>query len=458
MTATTLVWLRNDLRLADNPALNAALSAGLVRLVYILEREQDSEWPIGSASRWWLHQSLQTLTNRCRELGNELIIRQGSAQQCLSAVSAELGATQVFWNRRYEPDNITRDQAIKTSLQAQGINAESFNGALLFEPWHVSTQQDTPFRVFTPFWKHCQRRLVVGVSTTEPPSSLPSFGAAVESLALESLNLLPKIPWDTGFYRYWQPGEAGAEQALSDFIEDAIGDYSSDRDIPSVVGTSRLSPHLHFGEISPRQIWQALQAVTVNNEHQASSMQRYQAELGWREFAHHLLYHYPHTATQPMNEKFKAFQWVRADESAASAESFARWTRGETGCELVDAGMRELWHTGWMHNRVRMVVASYLTKNLGIHWLDGARWFWDTLVDADLAANTLGWQWVAGCGADAAPYFRIFNPDTQAQRFDENGEYRYRWLKGQAPTTPLVDLKQSRVDALERYQRLKALS
>ena len=413
---TALLWLRRDLRLADNPALHHALQeARQVIPVFIHAPDEESPWQPGAASLWWLHHSLSALQRDIKILGSRLIIRRGNSLATLQQLIEETGATLVCWNRLYEPAVIARDTNIKTTLKDQDIAVSSHNAALLFEPWEVRNQQDKPFRVFTPFWKHCQTRLSQQPLPLPRPETLPAAAAALPSLSLAELKLLPTIPWDAGMREHWQPGEAGAHALLQTFIDTAAQNYKTERDRPDKPGTSRLSPHLHFGEISPRQIVAELSAQNV-------AADAYVRELGWREFSHHLLYHFPHTSDKPLDERFGNFPW---DKNAAGLKA---WQRGQTGVPLVDAGMRELWHTGIMHNRVRMVVASFLTKNLRLHWLEGARWFWDTLVDADLPNNTQGWQWTAGCGADAAPYFRVFNPVLQAERFDPQFAYIRNWL------------------------------
>lgn len=419
MTAS-IVWFRLDLRLADNPALNAAVQrGGPVIPVFIWAPEEEGNWPPGAASRWWLHHSLKSLATG---LGG-LIIRRGPSLDALRQLVKETGATAVFWNRRYEPALIARDTKVKQALIADGLKVDSFNSALLFEPWELK-----PYKVFTPFWRACLAKGVGG-----PRSVVATLGERTRqsaSLQLDELGLLPKPNWASNFP--WQPGEAGALQQLRRFKPAA---YRKNRDLPAIAGTSRLSPHLHFGEISPRQVWHA-----VANED-------YRRQLIWREFAHHLLYHFPYTPEKPLRLEFENFPW-RKDAKALKA-----WQRGRTGFPLVDAGMRELWTTGWMHNRVRMVAASFLVKDLLIPWQEGARWFWDTLVDADLANNTLGWQWVAGCGADAAPFFRIFNPATQAEKFDPDGAYVRRWAK--ESVKPIVDHATARNRALDAYHDLK---
>ncbi|MFO1464024.1 MAG: deoxyribodipyrimidine photo-lyase [bacterium] len=419
-----IVWFRQDLRLADNPALQAAQAAGgWVLPVFLWSPEEEGAWAPGAASRWWLHQSLNSLAAELRCRGLELVIQRGPAAAALEALIEESGAGAVFWNRRYEPASMARDAAVKERLRARGIRAESFNAALLFEPWELETKGGGPYRVFTPFWKACLGRPEVASPTPLPPR-LRSPDPAPASLRLADLGLEPKIPWDQGLREAWRPGEAGAWDEMERFLEVAMPAYLSDRDRPGVVGTSRLSPYLHFGEISPRQVWHAVRERAARDRRAGAQRgaEGFLRELGWREFSHHLLYHFPETAERPLRPEFEKFPW-RRDARALSA-----WQRGETGYPIVDAGMRELWRTGWMHNRVRMIVASFLVKDLLIPWQEGARWFWDTLVDADLANNTLGWQWTAGCGADAAPYFRIFNPVSQGEKFDPEGDYVRRWV------------------------------
>jgi deoxyribodipyrimidine photo-lyase len=465
---TAILLFRRDLRLADNPALTAACAAHEhVLPLYIHVPDEDGDWAAGAASRWWLHNSLASLQCGLQAHGGELHVRQGDTLAVLQALLEQTGASAVYWNRLYEPAAIRRDTRIKAALREQGIEVHSSDAALWCEPWQIATKQGEPYRVFTPYWRNLRAQL--GATVPLPvPSSLRCTKSAA-SVPLESLELLPRIVWDIGLREAWTPGEQGAHELLELFGDDAIGDYAHARDLPARHGTSRLSPHLHFGEISPRQIHYALQVQAQRvDAKRRPDIEPYLRELGWREFAHHLLYHFPTTPTENFNPRFDGFRWAADDEVLLQ-----RWQQGRTGIPLVDAGMRELWHTGWMHNRVRMIVASFLTKNLRQHWRHGARWFWDTLVDADLANNTLGWQWVAGCGADAAPYFRVFNPLTQALKFDPQGGYLRRWLPelAEAPTAlvhepwkdpallkrsgypaPMVDLAVSRADALVAYQ------
>ncbi len=418
---TAIVWFRRDLRLADNPALLAALDAAASIIpVYIHSRDPQRAWSPGSAGRWWLHHSLTALDASLRNMGSSLVIREGDELDTLRQLIVETGAKRVFWNRLYEPDDIIRDTAIKQTLRDAGLSVRTFNSSLLYEPWEVQRGGSEPYRVFTPFWKAVQ---ALGLNRPpEPaPAALSRLPAGIRSLPLAALELLPRIPWDTGFYAHWRPGERAALERLEDFTRTALSAYKGARDLPAEPGTSRLSPYLHFGEISPRQIVNRL----LNDAGVISGpgLECFIRELGWREFAYHLLFHFPHTAQQPLDERFLHLPW-----RTVYAQELRLWQRGQTGFPIIDAGMRELWHTGWMHNRVRMIVASLLTKNLLIPWQEGAAWFWDTLVDADLASNSLGWQWTAGCGADAAPYFRIFNPVLQGERFDPAGGYVRRWV------------------------------
>ena len=399
------------------------MQRGAVLPVYILDDAGEGRWPMGGASRWWLHHSLAALDASLRERGSRLVIARGESGAVLAQLVAQTKADAVYWNRRYEPAVIARDAAIKTQLAAVGVEAKSFNGAVLHEPHTVKNKSGNPFQVFTPYWKHCLT-LDVAAPVKLPAGALAAPAKWPASLALAELALLPTIKWDAGFTAMWQPGEDGAAKRLKKFVSGAMGGYADDRNLPDRDGTSALSPHLHFGEISPRQVWAAVKALSAESGvfPPSRGAQVFLSEVGWREFAHHLLFHFPHTAEAPLRAEFAAFPW-RKDAAQLKA-----WQRGQTGYPIVDAGMRQLWTTGWMHNRVRMIVASFLVKHLRLSWQDGAAWFWDTLVDADLAANTLGWQWSAGCGADAAPYFRIFNPILQGPKFDVNGDYVRRWV------------------------------
>ncbi len=420
---TSLVWFRLDLRLADQPALEAAIRVGgPIVPVFIYAPEEEAPWEPGAASRWWLHQSLIALDASLRSLGSRLIVLRGASLETLRALAKQTGAGAVFWNRRYEPAVLARDEAIKKALKADGLKVESFNSGLLHEPWTVRNKGGKPFQVFTPFWRTC-------LNLDDAPVPKPRLRRAASptrwphSLSIPELGLEPGIDWTKGLRETWQPGEAGAAEHLRRFLDDTFEDYGERRNRPDLAGTSRLSPHLHFGEIGPRQVWHAVRerAAGVGIPVGKWRQSQYLAELGWREFAYHLLYHFPHTPTEPLRPEFKEFPWRHHPERIQA------WQKGQTGYPIVDAGMRELWSTGWMHNRVRMIVASFLVKDLLVSWQEGALWFWDTLVDADLANNTLGWQWSAGCGADAAPFFRVFNPVRQGESFDPHGTYVRRW-------------------------------
>jgi len=467
--STALVLFRRDLRLADNPAWSAACAAHAQVLPVFIQADDDGAWSAGAASRWWLHHSLAALDRQLRDAGAGLHLRRGEPLQTLRALITCSGASVVYWNRLYEPSTIARDKHIKSALQEAGIAVHSHNAALWREPWQVATRQGQPYKVFTPYWRNLRPQLQAVEPLPAP--RVPGWRELPDGVPLAALGLLPRVAWAAGLAASWQPGEAGARELLEIFGEDAIGDYAHARDLPARHGTSRLSPHLHFGEVSPRQIHFELDCrARATDAKRRPDIEPYLRELGWREFAHHLLYHFPRTPTDNFNPHFDDFPWAPADQAVLE-----RWRHGRTGIPLVDAGMRELWHTGWMHNRVRMIAGSFLTRNLRQHWQHGARWFWDTLVDADLANNTLGWQWVAGCGADAAPYFRVFNPVTQARRFDPDGRYLRRWLPelAEAPLAllhepwrdadllrhsgypaPMVDLGESRQLALEAYGAL----
>lgn len=424
---TTLVWFRHDLRLADHAPLRAAAAAGRVVPVFVWAPEEEGEWAPGGASRWWLHRSLAALDAALRERGSRLVIARGPSAAALVQLARATGASAVRWQRRHEPAARARDAALADALRAAGIEPHQHKGALLAEPEALATKDGGPFKVFTPFWRALESR--IEVPAPQPaPRELAAPARWPESLALEALGLAPTIAWDAGLAATWTPGEAGALARLGAFCDGPIGGYKERRDLPAVEGVSRLSPHLHYGEVSPAQCWQAARNAAAQDPARAAGADAFRRELGWREFAHHVLWWFPRTPTEPMHAKYAAFPWRLEGRAAERSPLLRAWQRGRTGYPIVDAGMRELWATGSMHNRVRMVAASLLVKNLRLHWLHGARWFWDTLCDADLANNTMGWQWTAGCGADAAPYFRIFNPVLQSRRFDPAGAYLRRWL------------------------------
>lgn len=467
-----ILWFRQDLRLQHHPAFEAAKATGQPILpLYILTDDTSGPWKMGAAQRWWLYHSLNSLNKDLQAQGGKLILRRGSPSQILKNILKESGAQSIYWSRCYEPLAIARDTELKKDFLEQGINIKSFNASLLFEPWEIKNQQGHPYKIFSQFWKKCLAQGPRFPTFTDATS--PQFYPHLESEALTTWRLIPTHPnWAQGFSELWQPGEAGAHQKLEDFCTDRLTTYKEARNHPGKHGTSRLSPHLHFGEISPHQIWHRLHQLSPLD----SSAESYLSEIGWREFCYHLLYAFPLLPERPFQEKFTTFQWQTDDKA------LRLWQQGKTGYPIVDAGMRELWQTGWMHNRVRMIVASFLTKHLLLPWQEGEKWFWNTLVDADMANNAANWQWVAGCGADAAPYFRIFNPILQGEKFDPQGVYVRRWVPelkdlsnavihkpwqasqtelyqanvilGESYPLPLVNHEMARGLALERYRQL----
>ena len=443
--APSIVWLRDDLRVADNPALTAAVErGGPVVVVYLLDDVSEGIRPLGSATRWWLHHSLTSLAAALAGLGASLTLRRGAAEVEIPQLVDEIGAGAVFWNRRYGAAREV-DARLKSTLRDAGLDARSFQANLLFEPWTITTGEGNPYRVFTPFWRACLER---GVDRDPLPAPTALEGHRVASDDLDDWGLLPTHPdWACGLRDTWTPGEDGAHERLDDFVDGILGDYHR-RDEPGAIATSALSPHLRFGEISPFQVWQTVR------RHPQPNGAKFLSEVGWREFNWSILYSFPRLHLDNYRSAFDAFPWEEPDPGELAA-----WQRGRTGIPLVDAGMRELWHSGSMHNRVRMVVASFLIKNLLIDWRVGEQWFWDTLVDADEASNPANWQWVAGSGADAAPYFRVFNPVLQADKFDKDRRYIRRWVpefESDDYPAPIVDLAQSRKDALAAYEHVKA--
>lgn len=451
MTGPTIVWIRDDLRLSDNPALHAAAERGEKTLVvYLLDEETEGIRSLGGAARWWLHHSLIEFARELDAIGGTLVLRRGSAAVEIPGLVHETGASLVLWNRRYGSGRIA-DAALKSSLREEGVEVASFQANLLHEPWTVTTGQGTGFRVFTPFYRAC-----LAMGEPRHPLSAPDALASPEAPAsdrLEDWGLLPTGPdWAGGLRESWIPGERAASDDLDAFIADTLDDYGEHRDEPGVEATSRLSARLRWGELSPFEIWRRVTdgAVSPTAKKNAAAFLR---QIVWREFNWSILYNQPDLATRNFRPEFDAFPWEEPEPPVLEA-----WQRGRTGIPLVDAGMRELWHTGVMHNRVRLVTASFLVKNLLLDWRLGEQWFWDTLVDADEANNPANWQWVAGSGADAAPYFRIFNPLLQGDKFDPAGEYQRRWIPelGSAEyPEPIVDLKQSRQDALDAYAVVK---
>ena len=424
-TSASIMLFQTDLRLADNPALSAALRRGHPLIcLFVWDPHAEGYATPGAASRWWLHHSLQSLSEDLRSAGNDLIIRIGKTCDVLSNLLCDYPNSQVFWNQSCEPicQNIEREML--TLFETERIEGHEFHGNTLVDPSTILTQTQNPYRVFTPFWNRLQSILSLSSPLPAPNMLPPHPLGRRESVPLDSLQLLPTIDWAQGLRDSWTPGEDGAMKALKKFLRSPVKVYSMDRDRPDLPHTSHLSSHLHFGEISPRKLWHALQHAKKKNPQpqDRKSYHAYLRQIAWREFAKSLLYHFPHTVHEPLYSTYQSFPWRNHDDSLRT------WEKGLTGFPIVDAGMRELWHTGWMHNRVRMITASFLTKDLLLPWQKGAAWFWDTLVDADLANNTMGWQWVAGCGADASPFFRIFNPITQGIKFDPDGGYVRKWI------------------------------
>jgi deoxyribodipyrimidine photo-lyase len=458
----SLVWFRDDLRTADNPALLAAAGDGAAAALYVLDEESAGIRPLGGAAKWWLHRALEDLRDELAALGIPLILRRGAGAGVVAAVAGELGAGAVYWNRRYGGPERVVDSAVKEWAAAAGLHAESFQASLLHEPWTVRTGAGKPYQVFTPFWRALADR-DFRAPLGGPDAGNGFGGSPAGSDRLDAWSLRSAAPdWAGGLRRAWVPTAAAGHGILAEFLAGPVADYSEARDRPDRPGTSRLSPYLRWGQLSPFQVWAAL-AARRGQLPGSPGPAMFGTELGWREFCWHQLFHHPDLATANLRPQFDGFPW-RWPGAAAGAKPetgaghLEAWRRGRTGIPLVDAGQRELWHTGFMHNRVRMVAASFLVKNLGFHWRVGEQWFWDTLVDADAASNPANWQWVAGSGADASPFFRIFNPETQAKKFDPEGQYVRRWVPELATPDypePLVDLQESRRDALDAYASIR---
>jgi deoxyribodipyrimidine photo-lyase len=416
---STILWFRKDLRIADNCALAAAIEAGgPIIPVFICAPQEAGDWPPGAASNWWQHQALTNLGDAWRVRGGQLVLRAGDSLAELRDLVDQTGATRVFWNRRYEGPLRAVDAAVKRALREDGIAVESFNSSLLNEPHTVAAGAGQPYKVYTPYWKKVKSRaiqpvVIPALERIRFPDTFP------QSVALQCFDLLPKVAWHAGLIEHWDVSEAGAMKRLDTFLAGPVDDYATARDRPDYDGTSSLSPYLHWGQIGPRQV---MDALAEKKDLNAEGAQVFAKEIYWREFAYNVLYHFPQTPDRPLRLEYEDFPWE------TDAATLKAWQTGNTGYPIVDAGMRQLWEAGWMHNRVRMVVSSLLVKHLLQNWQDGARWFWDTLVDADLASNTLGWQWSSGCGADAAPYFRVFNPIIQGKKFDPDGDYVKRYV------------------------------
>jgi deoxyribodipyrimidine photo-lyase len=468
----TLFWFRQDLRLSDNPGLFQAAQQGPVLPIYILDEEGPGEFKRGGASRWWLHHSLENLSH---SLGNKLNLYEGDPIKILPQIIEANKVDAVYWSRCYEPWRLPQDMEMKAHLKSRGIDCQSFNGSLLWEPWHTLKSDGTPYKVYTPFYRNARAQAPSPRRPLPEPDRLTLVQDPHNSTTLKDLNLLPEKRWDKKMDSHWKMGETAAQEKFMEFLEGGLLGYKEGRNYPDKPNVSRLSPHLHFGEISPHQAWYGAQ-IKGTMTSWTQDVDHFLSELGWREFSYYLLYHFPHLPRKNFQPKFDQFPWQQDDRFLKA------WQKGQTGYPIVDAGMREMWQTGYMHNRVRMIVASFLVKNLRLHWLEGEAWFWDCLADADLANNSAGWQWVAGSGADAAPYFRIFNPVTQGEKFDPEGTYTRRFVPelekvplkylfkpweapppllraagvtlGRTYPHPLVDLSLSRNQALAAYKAL----
>lgn len=460
MKRSIIVWFRQDLRLSDNPALYNAAKHKDMKIIplYILDDESAQSWKMGGASRVWLHHSLNALND---SLDGKLIIKKGDAKEVLRDLVKSNDVEALYWNRCYEPWRIKRDEDIKKHI---GIECQSFNGSLLWEPWTIKNQQGNAYKVFTPFY----RKGCLNAPAPREPLSKPkhiNLADTLKSDGVDSLNLLPTKNWHQNMTSHWTIGEKGAQGKLGAFLSHGLNGYKEGRDFPARNNVSGLSPYLHFGEISPNQVWYSAD-IQGKAQSVEKDLDHFHSEIAWREFSYSLLYHFPDLPTKPFQEKFTKFPWAQ-DHTALD-----KWQKGETGYPIIDAAMRELWETGYMHNRCRMIVGSFLVKNMLIHWHEGEQWFWDTLIDADLANNSASWQWIAGSGADASPYFRIFNPTLQSKRFDPDGDYIKKWVpelrnvsskqihepwlhdvKGYS--APILDHSASRDRALAAYKKIK---
>ena len=481
--APCIVWFRDDLRLSDHPALHAAAKTGRPMIcLYVFDEASSAPRasgarPLGGAGRWWLAQSLRALRNSLKPLGASLLLRKGPAAEVIAALTRETAARTVFWNEIPQAPSLAVAEALAADLGQIGVASQRFSGDLLMSPGAIRNKDGRGLRVFTPFWRRV-------LSAGDPPMPLPAPralcpGPELAGDTLANWGLEPTRPdWAAGLRDRWRPGKASAHDRLNAFLEHAAAGYSTGRDRPDRDGTSKLSPHLRFGEISPRQVWHAARFAAAERPALSGDIDKFLSELGWREFCRHLLFDVPDLARRNLQPAFDAFPWRRDDQGLRA------WQRGQTGYPIVDAGMRELWHTGAMHNRVRMVAASFLVKHLLIDWREGESWFWDTLVDADPGSNPANWQWVAGSGADAAPYFRVFNPTLQGENFDPDGAYVRRWVPelaqlpsavihqpwsaaplelksagvelGKTYPEPIIDHRKGRERALKAYAKLRA--
>jgi len=464
-----ILWFRKDLRLMDNPALvEANLNAEIIP-IFILDDTNPEENRMGAASRVWLYHSLKSLNI---SLQKKINFYSGDPVKIISELINNYNINGVYWNRCYEPWEIRRDKKIKDLLKIKKVKAKSFNGSLIREPWEVLKEDQTPYKVFTALYKKAYLNSDIKVEVINEPTKINYSTKIFSSNTLDTLKLLPNLSWADNIIKYWQVGEKNAHLKMTEFFKKGIDDYKEGRNFPFKKNVSRLSPHIHFGEISPKQLWVKAKSISSNK-----NTEHFVSEICWREFSYYLLYHFPNLPKDNLQKKFNNFPWKDNNYY------FDSWKKGKTGYPIIDAGMRELYETGYMHNRVRMIVASFLVKNLLIHWHKGERWFWDCLFDADLANNSASWQWVAGSGADAAPYFRIFNPVTQGVKFDVDGQYtkqyvpelkdmpnKYLFSPWEAPDDvlnkanvvlggnypkPIIDIKESREKALYSFSLIK---
>ncbi|MDA9657327.1 DNA photolyase family protein [Alphaproteobacteria bacterium] len=472
----SIYWIRQDLRLSDNPALTASVKNGSIIPIYILDDKNPKEHKIGSSSKIWLHYSLQKLQ---KQFDNKLIFSIGNPEVILTELCKSESINNIFWNRVYEPWGISRDKKIKENMKKEGVKINTFNGSLLWEPWQVLKNDGTPYRVFTPYYRRGCLNANEPRRPLEKPRKINYFEVKnFKSLTIDQLNLLPKYAWKEKIIETWNIGEKEANKRLNEFVESELNNYKEGRNFPSKKNVSRLSPHLHWGEISPNTVWFKVWDLNQLGIKHQQDTDTFLSEMGWREFSNYLLYYFPELPRKNLQKKFDNFSW---DNNPLFLKA---WQKGQTGYPIIDAGMRELWSTGYMHNRLRMIVGSFLVKNLLLHWHEGEKWFWDCLVDANLASNSSGWQWIAGCGADAAPYFRIFNPITQGLKFDADGDYVRKFVPeisllpnkflfnpweapdeilekanvklGESYPKPIVDIKASRQKALSAFAELKS--
>ena len=472
----SIYWIRQDLRLSDNPALTASVKNGSIIPIYILDDKNPKEHKIGSSSKIWLHYSLQKLQ---KQFDNKLIFSIGNPEVILTELCQSESISNIFWNRVYEPWSISRDKKIKENMKKEGVEINTFNGSLLWEPWQVLKNDGTPYRVFTPYYRRGCLNANEPRRPLEKPRKIDYFEVKnFKCLTIDQLNLLPKHAWKEKIIETWNIGEKAANKRLDEFVESELNDYKEGRNFPSKKNVSRLSPHLHWGEISPNTVWFKVWDLNQLGIQHQQDTDTFLSEMGWREFSNYLLYYFPELPRKNLQKKFDNFSW---DNNPLFLKA---WQKGQTGYPIIDAGMRELWSTGYMHNRLRMIVGSFLVKNLLLHWHEGEKWFWDCLVDANLASNSSGWQWIAGCGADAAPYFRIFNPITQGLKFDADGDYVRKFVPeisllpnkflfnpweapddilkkanvklGENYPKPIVDIKTSRQKALSAFAKLKS--